>query len=284
MAGAVLAAEQRDRPKPTSRRHAAGLGLPFYPAPPPMLRPIAFALLPCLLSHAAHARPDLHIAVDNNSPPFAYEDARHQPQGIYVQLLQHIAQQSGLRLAIRPMPWRRALQGLALGQHGVAGLYSNAERQQRYLMSAPLWQESLHVFTLPTASLQVGRSEDLAGLKLGTLAGWYYSDKLQAMQQRGELVLESGESDLQNIGKLRAGRLDAILAVKDSVDHLLQHHPRNPIRLPLRDAGMLLRNATYLALPRTQGNIALLQRINAALQQLQQPGLPLTPAQNPATR
>lgn len=243
-------------------------------------------LLLCLLPACSLANAVLTIAVDNNSPPFAYEDARHQPQGIYVRLLQAVARQSGLPLHIRAMPWRRALQGLALGQHGVAGLYLNPERQQRYLLSEPIWQEDVHVFTLPGVPLQVGRTEDLTGSKVGTLAGWYYSDKLQAMQLRGELVLETSESDAQNIAKLHAKRLDAILAIRDSVTHLQRHHPRNGTPPPLRDAGLLLRNPTYLALPFTPGNVAVMDRLNQALRQLDRAALAATatPPRSPAAR
>lgn len=228
----------------------------------------AWLLLLALLAVAVrgHAHQPLLIAVDSHSPPFAFENAQRQPQRIYVGILQAVAQRSGVPLQVRAMPWRRAMQGLDLSQHGVAGLYKNAERAARYLYSDPIWQEDVHLFTLPASSLQAQRAEQLVGTRLGTLAGWYYSDTLQQMQQRGEVVLETSESDAQNIGKLRARRLDGVLAVKDSVHYLLQHHPRQ--RQALRDGGLVVSNATYIALPFTPGNVVLMDRINTALRQM----------------
>lgn len=234
--------------------------LPVYPA---LL--LLFGLLACV--GAARGSTPLLIAVDNNSPPFAFEDERHQAQGIYVAILQAVSRQSGLPLQIRAMPWRRAMQGLDLSQHGVAGLYRNARRSARYLYSDPIWHEAVHLFTLPASSLQAQQVEALTGTRLGTLAGWFYSDALLLMQQRGELVLETSSSDAQNIAKLRAKRLDGILAVKDSVQYLLRHHPRQ--REALRDGGLLVRNPTYIALPFTPGNVAVMDRINTALRQME---------------
>lgn len=228
----------------------------------------ALLLMLALLPGGARAQtlPALTIAVDNSSPPFAFENHRHQAQGIYVSILQAVAQRAGLTITVKAMPWRRAIQGLDIGQHGVAGLYKNKDRAQRYLFSDPIWQENVHVFTLPASTLQVNTTSDLAGNRLGALAGWFYSDALLQMLQRGELTLEAGESDAQNIGKLRAGRLDAILSVKDSIDYLLRHHPRQ--RQSLRDAGLLISNPTHIALPFTTGNVAVMDRINSALRQI----------------
>lgn len=215
-------------------------------------------LLLCLLLPARAQPPRLQVAIDANNPPFMYADSSGRPAGLYVEQLQALARRSGIAISIEAMPWKRALAYLERGSHGVAGIYSNPERQKRYLFSKPLYQEVLMVY---------GRKADypprysniasFSGRHIGVLAGWFYSDEFSQARERGALQADEASRDAQNVEKLKLGRLDYLIGIRESIEPLQGEQ--------LEALGVFATNPTYLALPRTAANQLLLQRINQAL-------------------
>ncbi|SCK05061.1 ABC transporter substrate-binding protein [Vogesella sp. LIG4] len=216
-------------------------------------------LFACLLTASALAQtPQLRVAIDANNPPFMYADSSGRPAGIYAKQLQTLARRSGIVISVEAMPWKRALAYLALGTHGVAGIYSNPERQKRYLYSQPLYNEVLAVY---------GRKADhrarysdvstFGGLRVGVLSGWFYSEAFSHARAQGWLQADEASRDAQNVEKLRLGRLDYLIGIRESIAPLMGDQ--------LEELGVFSVNHTYLALPRTAANQQLLLRINQAL-------------------
>ncbi|WP_174874741.1 substrate-binding periplasmic protein [Vogesella oryzae] len=213
-----------------------------------------FCLLP--LAHAQQAQ--LQIAIDANNPPFMYADRSGRPAGLYAEQLQALSKRSGIAISIEAMPWKRALAYLERGSHGVAGIYSNAERQKRYLFSKPLHQEVLMVYGRKSAGTpRYSSIASFGGRRVGVLSGWFYSEEFSKARDSGALQADEASRDAQNVEKLRLGRLDYMIGIRESIAPLMADQ--------LEELGVFATNPTYIALPRSAANLQLLQRINQAL-------------------
>lgn len=223
------------------------------------------AALSCCISLLAQAQPlSLRIAIDANNPPFMYADSSGRPAGIYAEQLLALAQRSGIAISIEPMPWKRALAYLQRGSHGVAGLYSNPERQKHYLYSKPLYQEVLTVYGRKLdRHPRYNQICDFDGKRVGVLAGWFYSDAFSQARDQGRLRADEASRDAQNVEKLRLGRIDYLIGIRESIEPQMGEQ--------LEALGVFAVNPTYIALPRTAANLHLLQRLNQALPPLPQP-------------
>lgn len=215
-------------------------------------------LLLCLLlpAHAQQSR--LQVAIDVNNPPFMYADSSGRPAGLYAEQLQALARRSGIAISIETMPWKRALAYLERGSHGVAGIYSNPVRLKRYLFSKPLYHEVLTVYGRKSAaSPRYSNIGSFNGRRVGVLSGWFYSDEFSLARDHGALQADEASRDAQNVEKLKLGRLDYLIGIRESIEPLMGNQ--------LEAVGVFATNPTYLALPRTAANQQLLQRINQAL-------------------
>ncbi|MFC3533902.1 substrate-binding periplasmic protein [Vogesella facilis] len=221
-------------------------------------------LLLCLLPAAHAQQPHLQVAIDANNPPFMYADSSGRPAGLYAEQLQALARRSGIAISIETMPWKRALAYLERGSHGVAGIYSNPARQQRYLFSKPLYHEVLTVYGRKGDALpHYSTIASFNGRRVGVLSGWFYSDEFSQARERGALQADEASRDAQNVEKLKLGRLDYLIGIRESIEPLLGGQ--------LEARGVFATNPTYLALPRSAANLQLLQRINQVLSPLTPP-------------
>lgn len=208
----------------------------------------------CLTSLAG-AQVPLKVAVDAFNPPFMYADAQGQAQGLYVDQLRALATRSGLALEITPMPWKRALAGLDSGAHAVAGIYANPERQARYLYSLPLHREVLAVYARKSDGRpRYTQLSDLFDRRVGVLSGWFYSEAFTQARQAGWIDVEEVSRDIQNVDKLRLGRLDYLIGIRESIEPFMGNH--------LEPVGVFAVQLTYLALPRTPAHARWLARLN----------------------
>ena len=187
-----------------------------------------------------------------------YADSSGRPAGLYAEQLQALARRSGIAISVETMPWKRALAYLERGSHGVAGIYSNQARQRRYLFSKPLYHEVLTVYGRKQDHRpRYNQVSDFDGKRVGVLSGWFYSDDFSQARDRGSLQADEASRDAQNVEKLKLGRLDYLIGIRESIEPLLGNQ--------LEALGVFATNPTYLALPRTPANQQLLLRINQAL-------------------
>lgn len=218
----------------------------------------AVLLLLCSLSQA---REVLRFAIDAHNPPFMYADDQGVAQGLYAQTLRELGQRAGLTLRIEAIPWKRALAYLERGSHGVAGLYRNEERQRRYLFSRPIYREELVVYARKGQALAPYRGiASLYGKRVGVLSGWFYSDDFSRARDQRRLLADEAARDAQNVDKLRLGRLDYLIGIRESIAAL--NHGE------LEETGIFASNLTYIALPHGPHSQALLQQLNAHIPDL----------------
>jgi len=218
---------------------------------------------------AAHAAPEVVIALDAQNPPFMYADRDGQPHGVYAVLLRALFARLDLPMRLACMPWPRALAGLERAEHGVGGIYSTTERQAKLDFSQALHVETIKIYALRGGLRLFERIDDLRGLRVGVLRGWSYGDNFDAASRAGLFQAEPVSADLQNFGKLERGFLDVAVAIEQSGDALLATGDYPSVRaLP----NPLTENPTYLAFNKSAQQKALIARFDEQLEKLRRSG------------
>lgn len=215
------------------------------------------------------ARAEERIDIDANDPPFMYADANGGAAGFYPEMLRLAFALMNEPVKIDAVPWKRAVAEIDAGTAGVAGIYKNQERLQKYDFSATLLTEKLVVVTRRDRGLRFAGMEDLAGLHLGVIRGWSYGDEFDSMRTAGRFQVEEVVGDATNFTKLEAGRLDAVISIEQSSRKLLAAGGFPSLHvLPVP---MAMKTA-HLAFNRSQHKGALLARFDAAIETLRRSG------------
>jgi len=155
------------------------------------------------------------ICVDTSVPPLMYE-ADGKAVGIYPALLTEISKRSGIELEVVAIPWKRALLELDAGQAGIGALYKNSDRIKKYDFSNKLFDEVQIVYVRSGHEFTFTGVGSLKGKTVGVIRGWSYGDEFDAAVKSGNITTEEVSSDEQNFKKLILGRIDAMIAIRES--------------------------------------------------------------------
>lgn len=194
---------------------------------------------------AARAAEPLPIAFDAGNPPAMWGEGE-AVRGVQPALLAAAAQEAGLTLRMSGMPWPRAMEGLARGEHCVGGAYRNAERAARYLFSESVRDETVVAVALARSTLSpLKQATDLRGLRVGLHRGWSYGEELDAALQDPGLQVTRLTFGNRLFLALESGKVEVVLTDGDSVGH-----EARGLREPVKVVAELSRNGTHLMCPR----------------------------------
>ncbi|WP_043307132.1 ABC transporter substrate-binding protein [Pseudomonas sp. ML96] len=213
-------------------------------------------------------RAETLVAIDNANPPFMYQQGG-QPMGLYPLILQTVFARLGEPLEIHPMPWKRALLKGATGELGIAGIYKNPERLQRFDYSAPIFEERLLLYVQREHPLHFERTQDLYGKRIGVIRGWSYTEEFDQAVRSGQIKAEEGSSDDANLRKLASGRLDAVIAIELAGQRLLGQPGMEQLQALPRPLSI---NPTFLVFAKQAAQHELLQRFDQTLRDMRQDG------------
>lgn len=119
-------------------------------------------------------------------------------------------------------PWARAYLVAKQGAFDASiGWYWNAERAEDFLFSDPVFVETQVLFTLRDRPVAWTRLEDLKDKHIGATLGYTYGEAFQKLEAQKWLHVERTGSDEQNLRKLLAQRLDAVVISKVVGERLL---------------------------------------------------------------
>lgn len=224
-----------------------------------------------LLAGAAHARaPDevVRIGVDSANPPFM-SGTSTVARGVYPALLSAAFSAMGEPVLVAALPWKRVIVAIDEGTAGAAGIYRTAAREKTYDFSDPILIERVGLYYNSAKPVAFSSVADLYGLRVGVITGWSYGDEFDRACREGKIIAVPVPSDLQNLGKLELGRIDAALIIIEAAPALLALKPSQGIA---RSERLLAENATYLAFNKRARKSVLLRRFNAALSELRANG------------
>ncbi|WP_374433012.1 substrate-binding periplasmic protein [Inhella sp.] len=209
---------------------------------------------------AARAAEPLPIAFDAGNPPAMWGQGK-AVRGVQPALIAAAAQEAGLTLRMSGMPWPRAMEGLARGEHCVGGAYRNAERAARYLFSESIREETVVAVALarnPLPALQ--QASDLRGLRVGLHRGWSYGEELDAALEDPALRVTRLTFGNRLFLALESGKVDVVLTDGDSV-----RHESRALREPVKQLAELSRNGTHLMCPRGEPFAKALAALNPVI-------------------
>ena len=224
--------------------------------------------LPALLLLTTVAGAQVCVAVDSQNAPFMFARGE-SAEGLYPLLIRAAFERMDGMVRLEAVPWSRALRQLDQAECGVAGIYKNSDRLQKYDFSAPIFVERVRLYSRRERGLVFSGVQDLAGLRVGVIRGWSYGDVFDDARRAGRLLAEEVAADAQNFSKLASGRLDAVLAVEQAGAAQLAGGAYPSVQVLAQPLAV---NSTHLAFHRAAQSGPLLKRFDEAMEQLRRDG------------
>ncbi len=241
------------------------------PKPLPLSRRTCLGLLaatgPAWAQSAATELP----AFTENFAPLSYLEGG-EARGFSCELLRLMAAEAKLKVRIRVMPWKRAmLEAEAAPQSLLFSLVRLPEREARYRWVGPIVGRRMLIYRLSRRTeVQARRLADLRSLRVGVARNSAAAAQLVAAGLRPDANLELGLDDTNNLHKLLAGRMDAIVMLDWAVGWQLRRMglPADTLTplLPLDTS-----QAYWFGLP-TGSAPSIARRLQQALDRLRQEG------------
>ena len=172
---------------------------------------LALSVRPVL---AGGPSPRTLVAVSDEWAPRIMSGPDGSPEGICPMVLRQVAQDLGLELEFGFMPKPRRQMAFRRGEINVVPCVSPvwegvladvAVHSEPFMMSTEM-------VVVPAGTKGVFHSvRDFAGMRLGTIGGYVYHDGFDEAFEKGMLRREDAYTVPQNLQKLRAGRIDAMI-------------------------------------------------------------------------
>ena len=225
-----------------------------------------FLLLLALPLGAQAAPPTLRLA-SLEWLPYVGPDLPHG--GLSANTAALLASEFGYGLKIDYFPWKRAMQvgGNDAAYAGYFPAYHTDERARKCHFSSPMGLSTIGLAHLKSQPLHWTTLADLSAVKLGVVLGYSNGEAFDAQVEQGRLTVESSNNDRNNLKKLLASRVRAVVIDKTVLRYLLladeqlnkhreqiEFHPHPLAELPL-----------HVCFQRSPAGQALQQQFNAAL-------------------
>lgn len=200
-----------------------------------------------------------------------YVSSKLASQGVTAAIVQTAAEAAGLQLDIAYFPWSRAVQqGLNAPQFaGYFPAFYLKERERSCYFSKPLGNSIIgfvHVKPFDWTVLS-----DLKPYRIGIVHEYANGEEFDRWVKQGWLNVDSAPSDLSNLRKLQAGRVDVIVIDQYVFKQLLQTaRPESPANEPTLQfhARALTNFSMHICFQKNARGYALRQRFDAALVKL----------------
>ena len=191
-----------------------------------VIKRIFIILLLNLLSLSVYAQKQaiaVTIYADDSYPPYSYSE-KGEAKGVYHQILiEAFSQMPDYKVTIQPVPWKRGLKLLEKGA-GFA-LYPPYSRpnERPYIdpYSLPILEEKVVAFCntdTPKNTENLVWPSSFRNLTIGINQGFSTGGKaFKEMLKRGEIAVESANSNEQNILKLLLRRIDCYINDRASI-------------------------------------------------------------------
>ncbi len=221
---------------------------------------------------AALAGQVLHITNGEWAP---YMGARLPHFGVASRIVSAAFALQGSTVVYGFFPWQRALMLANTPEwQGGALWLRNAERERDFYYSDPVIDSDYTLFYLKDKPLAWQSVADLRPYRIGITNGYYYGPEFMAALDAGQLKVQSVPTDLQNLRKLLAGRIDVVPLDRVVGLTLTQQafSAQEAARIRVDDK-VLYSQPLYLIAPKSQpGSRAMLDEFNLGLHKLKASG------------
>jgi len=186
-------------------------------------------------------------------------------------------QRKGYTVKYTYLPWARGVTETKRGEYSALSyVYWSKDREKEFYLSDPISEEKIVFFHLKSNPIKDWKTlEDLNNYKFGAARGYTYTKEFWDAAKSKRLMVDVGNSELQNFKKLLAGRIDIFPSGLVNGNSLLQKefNPNIPPLISFHPKP-LFKPTGHLAFPRSRTNSENLQRIfNQGLAELKKEGL-----------
>ncbi|CUH77447.1 putative amino-acid ABC transporter-binding protein precursor [Tritonibacter multivorans] len=223
-------------------------------------------LLP--LAQTAHAAGTVRISSMEGFAPFNYTNEAGTYVGLDTAVVDAVFEALGVSVEHAPRPWKRALAEFEHGDTDVLFQFKHNDTRDAKWHIVRLRSNNQAYFVTAGSDVQdITSLEDLSGLTVGVMAGFSYNDAFDAASNFKKAAAPSLEA---NIKKLKAGRVDVVIANEAVFDHTAR-------TLGLSDAFRTMptpatKGARYIGFQKTPEGIALGDKFKAKLEEMQSSG------------
>lgn len=233
------------------------------------------AALFCALCMGAAAAESAVISVGwDDYPPYQMGPDVRRP-GIDLDIARDALQAAGYRVQFVKLPWARQMKMLESGTLDIAMSASKSpEREKFAAWSIPYRPESAALIALQAHAAKVGSLSELIPRKarIGLIRDSAYPGEYERLLEDPQFraLLEFSNINLQNLEKLRAGRIDYLIDDPATVLYLASHQAGAPVRIVLE---IMHEDSHFMLSKKTVARDAnLLPRLNAALAAMKRNG------------
>ena len=197
--------------------------------------------------------------------------------GITTRVVRAAFLEAGYRVEVRFFPWQRAVEQ-AREDPGVAAVfpeYGSGRPDSDFLPSDVIGISPVGLVEVVDRAVEWEALEDLARYRLGTVKGYLNTDAFDRMVDQGAFEVDSSVSDLLNLRKVMAGRVDLAVADVNVFRYLGQADPalrreRHRLRVNPRLLGI---NSMHVLFRRGPEGERLLSDFNRGLGRLDVEGM-----------
>jgi polar amino acid transport system substrate-binding protein len=176
--------------------------------------------MPAGSARAAEPAQVMHLASLEWLP---YVGPRLAGDGLAGTIAAAAAKQFSYTVRVDYFPWKRAMQvgGEEAGYAGYFPAYYTPQRARSCYFSAPMGNSTVGLAYLKSEPLQWQQASDLAGMRIGVVAGYSNGKEFDALAEQGKLELDASPGDAINLRKLLAGRVRVVVIDKSVLRYLL---------------------------------------------------------------
>ena len=144
--------------------------------------------------------------------------------GPFIDVMQQVADRSGIHVELKPLPWKRVLLEMKSGTvDGFFGGYKTAERETFSLfVETPISWSMLSIFVRKGEAFPFAGIEDLYGRKIGIVRGYNTSVEFDQAADEKKILVEETSNYVSLIKMLAAGRIEGIVGATSTIQaHLV---------------------------------------------------------------
>jgi len=209
-------------------------------------------------------RQEIRVAVEPAFAPFAYQDQKGQLTGFDIELMNALAQKTGIKVSYRATSLNHIFDALLNGYADIAisSLSVTPERQKNVDFTQPYIEKTGLALLVKTGS-SIHSLHDLQGKAIGV---YYGSTSESFMKSGGYENLQSFNSNADMINAFKQGHLDAIVFDKLILEHFIVQEKIEKAMI------VQLINQEDYAIAFSKKNKAIGEKINKALEEMKKNG------------
>ena len=185
------------------------------------IKPIVLCCLFFLLSSLLYSfdiSQPIKVGTVENLPPFSFYE-KGQLKGIDIEVINELSKRLNLNIEIETLPWLRVINELKNGDLDSAfSLYYVEDRKSFITYLSIMHYDNLGLMTRNDNMFHYRKTEDLYNKVIGKGNGVFVSSEFtKAEEEKRFIVEEINDTEMGNLKKLKANRIDAVIGVVETM-------------------------------------------------------------------